>query len=1035
MSSQINTTIFEGMPYYVTWEMFGLTENETGVIDLNKILKSINPLVKYQLIQSFEMIKNKINAAINLFSGDFLSLLAKAFMCIGNSGIGEKTSPKNLRKCKITEYNQINNSYTCAECVLGYSLDNETQTCKQSIKISFKEKPGLSNCYTRNIGTKQNPKFSCYRCYSPFDLLVESESGINFCVTPFIYDYRFFLENPVYELEGCTEAVVDTSYITDFYNCTDCEYGYISYYSKFFKRKICQFIYEDIIRTKADFDSESFIGVENVSVVNGTCPGKKLFTPDNKTCYACNNRAVGMVGCKGTCTFSVKTNNVLECEEGGCKTGYLEKSKGVCEPCDTVNIGCIECHYDENYANDYPGLKRKRRFVCDQCDEGYLLSESGSCHNCSELGFKNCDKCKVNEDGDLLCYKCLEDFFLTDEGECTICNSTQVRGYGNKCINCDDMDDGGIEGCSKCQNENDSIICNQCKEGFLYLEGNKTCLKISQDEELEEFVNCIKLQYINNNLQCIECNIGYILLNENDKIRCVSNSFIPSHNIAINQYCQEEINLANEDKPRYSCEKCIEKSKINAKKDFIKVTFEANHTSYCDYQSSFAKLENCTNANLKVENGVIKLNCTQCDENSVLKYHVDTNSYICRYVHYEKNCVVKYCKTCRTDNNYFCQECLPTDYEVNPITGTCVKKSPRVPAITWKDMYRLQMNQQRVINGREVYGPTLMMRGLTNSQINSGHAFLVYLVFQIKYTRRNRNLEEEKKVPTICQILDSVDESEDELNIVEYDCIGNLTEEENEELSEDYQINGIEENAADNNGVLSESNLNLVAKDIDFKTLDKKTEPSFGLRNVLKSSIFNIDEIKNYTSDDFNFDIYIDGKLTNDLEPKTLEVEIPVTKIDKKAECKFNIKENKAADLNCTLNIEQYKEYSNFSFKVVDIDYEGSPILLSRINEIFLFNEGEEREEPVKEEEKEEIKEKEENKEKEEKKDDKTLVIILSVVGSVIVIGGVVTFVVLFKLKKKIPRSMITSEKNINFRNSDMPAESANRVMKFSNEN
>ena len=51
-----------------------------------------------------------------------------------------------------------------------------------------------------------------------------------------------------------------------------------------------------------------------------------------------------------------KTNNVLECQEGGCKTGYLEKSKGICKHCDTVNIGCIECHYDENYLSDYEDL-------------------------------------------------------------------------------------------------------------------------------------------------------------------------------------------------------------------------------------------------------------------------------------------------------------------------------------------------------------------------------------------------------------------------------------------------------------------------------------------------------------------------------------------------------------------------------------------------------------------------------------------------------------------------------------------------------
>ena len=195
-------------------------------------------------------------------------------------------------------------------------------------------------------------------------------------------------------------------------------------------------------------------------------------------------------------------NNIIECEEGQCKTGYLEKSKGICEPCDKINKGCIECHYDDNYSSDYPRLKRKRRFVCDQCDEGYLMSEDGTCHNCTELGFKNCDKCKVNDDGDLLCYKCLEDYFLTDDGECTKCNLSQVRGYGNKCINCDDLDDGGIEGCSKCQNENDSIICNQCKEGFLYLEGNKTCLKISKMKNLKNM-----LIVLNYNILMINYNV------------------------------------------------------------------------------------------------------------------------------------------------------------------------------------------------------------------------------------------------------------------------------------------------------------------------------------------------------------------------------------------------------------------------------------------------------------------------------------------------------------------------------------------------
>ena len=341
-----------------------------------------------------------------------------------------------------------------------------------------------------------------------------------------------------------------------------------------------------------------------------------------------------------------------------------------------------------------------------------------------------------------------------------------------------------------------------------------------------------------------------------------------------------------------------------------------------------------------------------------MKYHVDTNSYICRYVHYEKNCVVKYCKTCRRDNNYFCEECLPADYEVNPITGACVKK---------------------------IFGPTLMMRGLTNSQINSGHAFLVYLIFQIKYTRRNlnRNLAEEKKVPTICQIIDSVDETEDELNFVEYECIGNLTEDENEEMNVDYQVNGIEENSADNNGVLRESNLNNIANDIDFEKLEQISEPKFSLGDMMRTSIFNI-SINNYTSDNLIFDISIEGNLTNELEPKTIDASIPVTHLPEPAKCKFNIKENKKANLNCKLNIEQYKQYSTFSFKTVDIDNDGSHIYLSRLNEIYLLNKHE------------------------DSKDDNNLIkIIIPVIVGVVVIAGIVIAVIIHKRNKRNKRNKI----------------------------
>ena len=42
------------------------------------------------------------------------------------------------------------------------------------------------------------------------------------------------------------------------------------------------------------------------------------------------------------------------------------------------------------------------------------------------------------------------------------------------------------------------------------------------------------------------------------------------------------------------------------------------------------------------------------------------------------------------------------------------------------------MNGEKIINNKYFYGPTLIMRGITSSQINTRHAFLIYLTFQIK---------------------------------------------------------------------------------------------------------------------------------------------------------------------------------------------------------------------------------------------------------------------------------------------------------------
>ena len=983
--------------YYADYIIDYLNSNYN--FNISNISDLYNEVYTQEIIDIDELIyKYGINNEyLKYLDDNTKTILFNLYLCLSNSGSGLTYEPKNLKKCKRSLYIDSNDSYVCVECISGYSLDVETNLCKQSIKINMNLRPGISNCYIENLGTKANPLYSCKMCYNPKDLLVKAENGTKFC------------EKKGYgsELEGCLNATANTSYLKTQYNCSECEIGYIPYYSRFFKRKICQDIYDDIIKYK-EFDSEAFNDdVEYMNITNNSC-NDKFFTPDNERCYACNDRAVGMVGCKGKCTFSQKRNNVIECEEGKCKTGYLEKTKGVCEPCDTVNVGCIECHYAHDYLKDYFGFRRSRRFVCDTCEEGFLKSEDGTCHNCTELGFYNCERCKrdVNNDNDLVCYQCSEGYFLTDYGECTKCNDNQVRGIHNTCINCSDVEEGGIEGCQACENLNNSIICKECKYGFLLLENNKTCLKISDNKELEEFINCEKLYLENNKLICSKCFENYTLLYENNEFKCVSTNFISTPNPNLNQFCQKFTNLGTEDKPKYSCEKCNEfgngylevnetvyygygnyKSYTTFKyinnASLTKITYEANNTAFCNLTESFKKLENCTEATMKEINKTIILNCTKCKENSNLTYHKDTDSNICRYVFYEKNCVVKYCKTCQKDNNYFCQECLPTDYEVNPITGSCVKKMPKPPAITFKDIFRLQLNQQKTINGRRVYGPSLMLRGMTTSQINTRHAFLIYMTFKVLYSTNYRNLEKETRIRTICEVVDSVDESEDEINMVEYECIGNLTEDENEELKS-YKLNTIEESKDENTNVLSNSNLQEVVNITDIDNLVNKNKSSVHISEIKFSTILFIidkDQVYNQTSEDYKFNFTINGKIHPKLEPEEIKVDIPISEIEEKAaNCIFNIKESQRADLSCNVNVEDYKEYKTLSFGQITLKNNCKEIFLSRIDEVKLINIQKENEEEIK-----------------EDKNDNKIIIIITIVAIIVAFIIVVTISILVK--------------------------------------
>ena len=940
--------------------------------------------------------------------------------CLNNSGLeNDEFSPKNLKKCQEAYYIPENDTYICDRCINNYNLDNVTNLC---IKNTTKFDPSCIN----NNGTDILPSYYC----------VKRELIGKFYNTTYTYYTLVTYENGQKEyikmegdLEGCVEANADSTYINSKYNCTKCSLGYIPYYNKFFGRIICQNMKAKIIRSH-NFSQEMFDQAEDKANVTEekTCDKNYLFTPDQKFCYKCNDKFVGNPGCKGNCSFSLNRNRMLKCESG-CKEGYIEASEGVCSPCNVISKGCHECHYDLDYPTNYTGIKRQRKFVCDYCEDGFMQSSDGKCLDCEDLGIYNCSKCEKdpNDEKNYICTQCFNNFFVNENGECESWNDTHFKGINrNKLINCGNNLEGGISHCLYCGVEDENVKCKQCNEGFILLNNNNTCLEIIKNKDLYNFQFCDVLTLEKNKFQCIKCKKEYVLIkNKNDNTKKCKyiktlydqyfelnyqshfslangeshiyekyNAFIDNDYIyqKYNKfyYCQEGENLGTEDNPLYTCTKCYENlGKSNQEKYGIKITEENSNISYCIQFNSYKEVEYCLKANTKIKNGKQIFNCTECFEGYALSINKLTNTYYCQSMNATSKCVVLYCKTCNPHDGYKCDECLP-DYSIDSLTGSCVKTTEVIPAVTWKDIYRLNMNSEKMINNKYIYGPSMRMVGITSSQINTRHAFLIYLTFKIKSSLRYLENENNDNItmPAICEILEAVDATEDDVNMVEYECIGNNSN--NEDMAK-YQLDDIQE--GNNENSLKKSNLNDIVSDLkengELKNLETKLESDFTIEDLMKIYIFKMNEkINNFTADNFKFNFKIEGKLNKKIPTQTEKIIINekfnLSEIDNKADCKFELDIDQTGVLNCELNVENHKNIKTFSFKTSQIiDENKNEIYLSKFNDITLINN--------------------EQKEDKEDKDNKTkiIIIVVCVVGGTIIIGAIVFFFIYRHLKAK----------------------------------
>ena len=135
--------------------------------DNNSQLNNITKMENYSKRNISKLdINELINSDINYTDNyDIMRIIDKGYLCLSNSGKGGKISPSNLKKCKRAKYIINNDTYVCLECLNDYTLDNLTNICLQNLQVKMNIYPGISGCYPINIGSYNNPIYSCLKCY------------------------------------------------------------------------------------------------------------------------------------------------------------------------------------------------------------------------------------------------------------------------------------------------------------------------------------------------------------------------------------------------------------------------------------------------------------------------------------------------------------------------------------------------------------------------------------------------------------------------------------------------------------------------------------------------------------------------------------------------------------------------------------------------------------------------------------------------------------------------------------------------------
>lgn len=278
-------------------------------------------------------------------------------------------------------------------------------------------------------------------------------------------------------------------------------------------------------------------------------------TCDDSNCRTCALSAATCTSCRigwtvdgsGVCVrtpcsvpncdaCSLSNPNVCQ----SCSLGYTLNTAGTCDKC--TSPYCLKCDADKDVctscAEGYslvsgscvatsslcsvPNCKAcvDNNYVqCKECNSGYGLTSTGTCHTCATPNCKNCD-------GDAnVCKVCANGYFVTKYGTCSpvqcdlpycaACDATDPSRCGT-CISgyYVNTNDGQcvtagtclVPDCDKCVSSSPNI-CETCSAGYTRDPTTSQCVSVSGNCRVSNCAQCVT----GNPLKCASCNSGYVI--------------------------------------------------------------------------------------------------------------------------------------------------------------------------------------------------------------------------------------------------------------------------------------------------------------------------------------------------------------------------------------------------------------------------------------------------------------------------------------------------------------------------------------------